>query len=539
MVDISKEIQKLFLDPRTDSVDGLVSEIYEAHTQILAITDTSKGTLAPSPTLKSEAISQCRIPQKGIESDAMPRLIAGLFHGVPRWHSPHTMYNVAPPPLLPTVVGKLFTTLYNPNLVMDTASGESLITEQKVISAIAHYIDWNTDVAGGSFTFGGKATTIYGLKVGLKNVAPNSSTAGVKEDVVVFSTNGGHPSHISDAEWIGIGTNNVSRLKTDADGRIDLGALEEAIISCDSEGKRIAAIIISGGSTNNMVVDPIKKVVNLRNRLAKDLGLDYSPHIHVDAVVGFPWIFFKDYDFTQNSLNIADAAILRIRRVIEDLKDLGDADSFGIDFHKMGFCPYVSSLFMIKDKRLFSGSSDPAKSPFTYTIENSRPGDGPNSAYIALNTLGEEGFQTIIAHLTETAIDLQNKIELDGSFEVVNKDALGASVMFAPKLQANNIPQNELDNIAMRNKYTLRFIDRLNASGNPYYLDKVPGKSTGANQYPYISLKSYIMSPYANSATNTDFVSYMVNLKKEIDKDIGFLYTDNLDQESEFTHPLK
>ena len=43
-----------------------------------------------------------------------------------------------------------------------------------------------------------------------------------------------------------------------------------------------------------MIVDPIKEVVELRDRLVRELNLTYTPHIHVDAVVGFPWIFLKN-----------------------------------------------------------------------------------------------------------------------------------------------------------------------------------------------------------------------------------------------------
>ena len=42
-----------------------------------------------------------------------------------------------------------------------------------------------------------------------------------------------------------------------------------------------------------MTVDPIKEVVKLRDKLVGQLGMNYKPHVHVDSVVGFPWIFLK------------------------------------------------------------------------------------------------------------------------------------------------------------------------------------------------------------------------------------------------------
>lgn len=539
MVELPKSIQELFYDPDGDSITSIIKEITKAHTLILDKTNTSRGTLAPGLSDRSAAIHDFTIPTNGVSKESIPGLVADLFNGVSRWHSPRTMYNVAPPPVLPTVVGKTFTALYNPNLVLDTASGESMVTEQKVIKAVAGYVGWDKEDAGGIFTFGGKATTIYGLKLGLKKCSPDSYTKGVKDDVVVLSTNAGHPSHISDAGWLGIGTENVMRLKTDTDGRVDLDDLRQAIITNVKAGKKIAAIIISGGSTNNMVVDPIEQVVTLRDALTRDLNLEYTPHVHVDAVVGFPWIFFKNYDFKQNPLNINAPATKRISRIIDDLRGLYAADSFGVDFHKMGFCPYVSSLFMVKEKSSFSGPNDPSIAPFAYTIENSRSGDGPNSAFVALNVLGEVGFQTIIAHLTEVAIHLQESIDKDGLFEVVNRTGLGSSVMFVPRLPSEIVFNNEQAEIDIRNTYALRFIEKLSETGNPYYIDKVPGSATGANPYPYIALKAYIMSPHSSAESNLKFVSFMKKLKREIDKE--FVFTDKAARPlaTDFAHPLK
>ena len=124
---------------------------------------------------------------------------------------------------------------------------------------------------------------------------------------------------------------------------------------------------------------------------------------------------FKEYNMNSNNLNLSKNALLRISNIIKDLKNLHMADSFGIDFHKMGFCPYISSLFMIKDKAEFSGLGN-SNSPFVYSIENSRSGDGPNSAYISLNVLGVQGYQILIAHLTETAIDLEYQLEKSKKF---------------------------------------------------------------------------------------------------------------------------
>ena len=538
MTVLSKEIRNLFYNPESDSISSLLKDIEDAHAEILKITDLSRCTLSSKSESAKSIIRGFKIPNEGLSKEHHASLIAELFHGVCRWHSPNSMYNVVTSPIIPTVTAKTFTSLYNPNLCMDTACGDSLIIEQKVIKAIAEYIGWKWQDAGGVFTWGGKATIMYGIKMGLKNCSPDSSEKGVKEDIIVLSTASGHPAHKQDVDWLGIGINNMFKIKIGNDSRVDLCEMEKVIKDKTKEGKKIAAIIISGGSTNNMVVDPIEKVVELRDRLVKELGLSYVPHVHVDAVVAFPWIFFKDYDFKLNPLGVNSIALERISEIIKYLKDLNRADSFGIDFHKMGFCPYVSCVFMVKNKKALYKNSEFWKWPFKYSIENSRPGDGPNSAYVALNVLGVTGFQNLVAYLTEMAVDLQNKLLETGDFEIINMNALGVCVIFVPCLPENIIFANQKDEANVRNNYTSYLLKRIYDSGNPYYIDEMPSNSTGANPYPLYSLKAYIMSSYSSPESNVKFVQFLVELKKDID--LKFDFADaNMDLESEHPHPLK
>ncbi len=538
MVQLPKNIKELFYNPENDSITPLVKCLEDTHYNILKMTDVSKCVLSSRKEGREANIFNFSIPNRGISSDSFATVISGLFNGICRWHFPNTMYNVVPLPIMPTVVAKTLTSLYNPNLCLDTASGKGLLVEQGVVKAIAEYVGWDRDQAGGTFTWGGKATIMYGIKIGLKKCCPNSSKTGIKDDVIVFSTSSGHPAHISDVDWLGIGTNNIFRIKTTDDSRVDIDEMEKAIKERVVEGKKIAAIIISGGNTNSMIVDPIEEVANLRDRLVEELDLDYIPHLHVDAVVSFPWIFFKDYDFAKNPLNIEDEASRRIAEILKDLKGLYRADSFGIDFHKMGFSPYMSCVFMVKNKQSLCGNLDVSRWPFFYTIENSRPGDGPNSVYLALKILGVTGFQSLLAHLTEITVDLQNKIAESKEFEIIDSTGLGTSVMFIPILPEDTAIAKTVDKAVIRNNYTSKFAKKMEEMGFPYYIDQMPGNCSGSCPFPLTSLKAYLSSPHSSTESNSKFVSFLINLKKEIN--LSFDFTDNkVAPESVLPHPLK
>ncbi|MGC3968872.1 MAG: hypothetical protein QM775_16340 [Pirellulales bacterium] len=90
------------------------------------------------------------------------------------------------------------------------------------------------------------------------------------------------------------------------------------------------------------------------------------------------------------------------------------ADSIGIDFHKTGYAPYISSLFLVQqcaDFGLIARDRDSmpylyqsgSYHPGMYTLETSRSGTGPMAALATMLMLGREGFRTLLGHIVEMA----------------------------------------------------------------------------------------------------------------------------------------
>ena len=167
---------------------------------------------------------------------------------------------------------------------------------------------------------------------------------------------------------------------------------------------KVACIILNGGTTNEIIIDPIKEVVDLRDRLVKEYNLSYVPHVHVDSVIGWAWLLFKYYDFEKNEFGMNDRELDKICSMQRKISEIKYADSFGADFHKTGFCPYISSIIMAKDFNDVMGLGNKTDkgvenmkfgeySPFEYTLELTRSSIGPVSAYAAFEALGVKGFQ--------------------------------------------------------------------------------------------------------------------------------------------------
>ena len=117
------------------------------------------------------------------------------------------------------------------------------------------------------------------------------------------------------------------------------------------------------------------------------------------------------------------------------------ADSVGIDFHKTGFTPYVSSLFLARDRSdmqllvrgrkkmpyLFQSGE---RHPGVYTLETSRGGSGVLAAYANLQLFGRQGLRVLLGHLVEMAETLREHLEGHDSTTVLNDNGVGTVTVF-------------------------------------------------------------------------------------------------------------
>ena len=137
------------------------------------------------------------------------------------------------------------------------------------------------------------------------------------------------------------------------DNSIDVEALEEQARRELEAGRKIAAIVATIGTTDAFGIDDLAAIRAVRDRLVARYQLDYRPHIHADAVIGWAWSVFNDYDFLANELGFRGRTLRALAAAQHRIRYLKLADTIGIDFHKTGFAPYVSSLILAADREEF------------------------------------------------------------------------------------------------------------------------------------------------------------------------------------------
>jgi glutamate/tyrosine decarboxylase-like PLP-dependent enzyme len=489
---------------------------------------------------------QGRFPEEMSTVEDVTDLLTGYCQGMTVWAHPNAQVNVIPPSTISSIMAFLAAAIYNPNMMWDEYSARFALAEIGATAAISDLVGYDPDKSGGLFTFGGTGTILYACKIGVEKATGGRAMAdGVGGDLKIVASNSTHYSKLSVAGWLGVGTRNLINVPTTSANEISLPDLECHLRRAFQSGTKVAAIIATMGTTDAFGIDDLRSIVKIRDELAQDYGLEHPPHIHADAVIGWAWSAFRDYDFDANALEFHERTLGALKETIGKIGSLHMADSIGIDFHKTGYAPYVSSLFLVKDRQDLSLlSRAPEQMPYVYqygnyhpgiySLETSRTGTGALAAMANISLLGKKGYRVLIGHVVEMGEMLRQRLEAHDFIKVLNDQNHGPVTLFRiyPEgVNAREVYQREVEDPSLRdellkvNAYNRRIFNitherAMRGEGvllswtDAYRYAKYP------EGQPIAAVKSFIMSPWTDLSA-VDMVVRQVLEAREMTKSDG------------------
>ena len=485
---------------------------------------------------------QAALPDEGRTVEEVSRLLVGALEGMPIWGHPRTQINVVPPPSIPSIIGSLLPAIYNPNLVSDDTSYGVALKEAAVAAMTSRLVGYDPARSAGVFTFGGTGTTLYGARLGIEKAFPDAMEHGLQGSGVILASAQSHYCRLNVAGWLGLGEQNVVQVPTHLRNDIRIDRLETAARAAIEKGRRIVALVATMGTTDAFGVDDLDAVVDLRDRLVEEHQLDYRPHVHADAVIGWAWSVFNDYDFEDNPLGFRPRTVRALAAACRRIAGLHRADSIGIDFHKTGFTPYVSSLFLVRERAdlgllvrgrdkmpyLFQSGE---RHPGVYTLETSRSGGGVLAAYGSLLLLGRVGLQVVLGHLVEKAESLREHLEGHQSTVVLNDDGVGTVTVFRvypDGVDTWSIKERERTEPAAReellrhndyNRRLFRYLYERAMQGKGVHVSMTDCYRETDYGEPMVGLKSFILSPFIDEQNVRHLVDDVLAARRAIRDD--------------------
>ena len=522
-----EKIRDYFPAPTSDKMHDayFVSTIMHALDQL----DEMKGTapvLGKHENIDYSKSSKEKIPENLSRVEDTVSRIVEYACGLEIWGHPNTQTNVIPPATIPSIVGKLISSTCNANIIWDEYSHRFALAEVEASGMLCDLIGYELDKSCGVFTFGGTGTNLYGVYAGIMKAIPDAKKKGIREDVRVFTSECGHYSLMNVVSWLGIGIDNLISIETSRDNDMRIDRLEEELEETISSGVKVGCVVATMGTTDAFGIDDLKEIIKVRDKMVGEFDLDYVPHVHADAVIGWVWSVFNDYDFSNNPLEFSKRTLRSINDSREKIKYLHLADSTGVDFHKTGYGPYISSAFLVKNRSdlepLYRKQDDMPYlyqfgeyHPGMFTLECSRAADGPMAALANLRLLGREGYRVIIGHVVEMAEILRERFESFNFIHVLNDYNLGPVTLFrvypegiddATMFYSKEVSDPGFSEILKKhNKYNRAIFEfthneAMLGRGVTLSLTECYRKTTYSEpeEIPILAIKSFIMSPFTD-----------------------------------------
>ncbi|WP_317173156.1 pyridoxal phosphate-dependent decarboxylase family protein [Flavobacterium soyangense] len=290
-----------------------------------------------------------------------------------------------------SIVGDWLTTIYDQNSFATNGQGDiSAIIELETIQLMLDLFELPTNFLGG-FVTGATMSNFTCLAVARqwlgKELGKDFAKEGVSDNLN-YLTATPHSSAIKSLSLLGIGSNNIIKVKTLEGNReaIDVIDLESKIIGLCGEP---FVLISSGGTVNTVDFDDFVAIAKLKEK--------YNFWWHIDAAFGG----FAVCSNTHKHL----------------VKGWENADSITIDCHKWLNVPYESAVFFVKEQHkhlqveTFQNSNAPYLgnplenfSYLNFLPENSRRLKAL-PVWFSLIAYGKKGYQEIV----ENCIILSNQ----------------------------------------------------------------------------------------------------------------------------------
>lgn len=485
------------------------------------------------------AAEQGALPEEGRSVEEVASLLVDKLEGMPIWGHPRTQINVVPPPSIPSVIGSLLPAIYSPNLLSDATSQGLMVTEAEVTAMVSRLVGYDPARSTGVFTFGGTGTVLYGAKLGIEKAFPDAMDDGVPAGGVILASAQSHYCRLNVAGWLGLGEKSVVAAPTHPQNDVRIDRFEAAAREAIERGRRLVVLVATMGTTDAFGIDDLDAIVDLRDRLVTEYRLDYTPHVHADAVIGWAWSVFNDYDFEANPLGFRPRTVRALAAAHRRVSKLHRADSIGIDFHKTGFTPYVSSLFLARDRAdvqlLVRGREQMPylfqtgeRHPGVFTLETSRGGSGVLAAYANLQLFGRVGLRVLLGHLVEMAETLREHLEGHDSTTVLNHDGVGTVTVFRvypDGVDTWTIKDRERTDPAAReellrhNDYNRRLFRHLYdraMRGEGVHVSMTDCYRETDYGEPMVGLKSFILSPFIDERDVEQLVRDVLDARRAI-----------------------
>jgi glutamate/tyrosine decarboxylase-like PLP-dependent enzyme len=318
-------------------------------------------------------------------------------------HTPHPRYYglFNPTPATMGIAADALVAAFNPQLAVWKHNPFAIEVEQHLIRAFGSHFGYDPAKTDGTMTSGGSEANHTALLASLTHQFPElgqQGMRGLRAQPVFYVSAESHHSFHKAARHCGLGSKAVRDIPVDKKLRMEIPALEAAILEHRRDGFAPFMVVGTAGTTNAGAIDPLPEIAEVASR--------QNLWFHADAAWGG-----------------AAALVPELRPLLAGIER---ADSITLDAHKWLSVPNGAGVFLTRHPEILgrtfhiSAAYVPAKAdgtgivdPYEHSIHWSRRFIGLK-IFLSLAVAGWEGYAAALRHMTAMGDELRRELDAAG-----------------------------------------------------------------------------------------------------------------------------
>ena len=367
-----------------------------------------------------------------------------IVPGIAHWAHPQFMSYFGCTTTNPGILAEIITGALNVNAMTWRTAPAATELETLVLDWLRQWLQLPNEFTGVVYDTA-SISTMHALATAREQIAPNTRKLGLSgRDLPrfrIYTSDQAHSSIEKGAIALGIGEDNVQRVPSDAEFRLEVAALRAMVERDVAEKFKPLAVVATVGTTSTANVDPVPEIAKICR--------EHRMWLHIDGAYG------------------AGLALLPECKSIT--AGWNEADSIVVNPHKMLFVPLDFSALYMRDigrlRRLFTLTPeyvhlrDPDNTEINYMDYGVQLGRRFRAlkAWVVWRAFGREGIAARIRDHLRLANLLVDWIKADKRFEL-------AAPVVMPVVCFRFVAADK-DKIDILNS---EIVERINASGRGY-----------------------------------------------------------------------
>jgi aromatic-L-amino-acid/L-tryptophan decarboxylase len=420
-------------------------------------------TLRVAPDDKPGTIRQGLPPRAPEEGEPFEKILTDIDRlivpGMVHWSHPMFLGYFGWTSTAPGILGEIISAPLNVNAMTWRTCPAATELETVVIDWLRQWVGLSEQFEGVIYDTA-SVGIMHALAVAREEAAPATRKLGLTNrdlpPLRIYTSDQAHSSAEKAAIALGLGEQNVIRIPSDDQFRMDLNSLGHIIAEDRQNGLRPMAVVATVGTTSTASVDPLREI--------GDLCRDAKIWLHVDAAYGGGFAMLPECEWIRNGWELADSIV--------------------INPHKTLFVPLDFSVLYVRElarlRRVFSlvpeylrgDTVEAEKNYMDYGIQLGRRFRALK-AWVIWRSLGQSGVVARLREQIRLANVLAGWIKGDDRFELSAQPSMGV-VCFrflgdaAPSPRAAAAARGRAGSIDSLDSINSEIVERINVSGRAY-----------------------------------------------------------------------